>query len=277
MSKDMTKTQKEDVLLITLDSCRFDTFKRAHTPHLSEIGPLHRAESPSYFTYGSHAAIWMGFTPGVSTSRQPWLNPKAGKLLRMANAGFGGNHADGIQLNGPNIIEGFRRLGYRTIGTGAVGWFDPKIETGAVLSQPFDSFFYPGNTWSLREQLKWIDDELNNLPKSTPTFLFLNVGETHVPYWHVDANWPREPSPCTPFNGPHNSRRRCRQQQRNCLEWVDKELAPLLRKFIDQTILICADHGDCWGENGLWEHGISHWATLTVPLIMRVKGKAVTA
>ena len=78
--------------------------------------------------------------------------------------------------------------------------------------------------------------------------------------------------PVLPLTGL-NLRRRCRQQQRNCLEWVDKELAPLLRRFIDQTTLICADHGDCWGENGLWEHGISHWATLTVPLIMRVKGK----
>ena len=62
MTRDLTNTQKEDVLLITLDSCRFDTFKRAHT--IFPIGPLHRAESPSYFTYGSHAAIWMSFTRG---------------------------------------------------------------------------------------------------------------------------------------------------------------------------------------------------------------------
>lgn len=268
-------SQQENVLLITLDSCRFDTFRRARTPFLSEVGPLHRAQSPSYFTYGSHAAIWMGFTPGITRSRQPWLNPKAGKLLRMANAGFAGHDSDGIQLNGPNVIEGFRRLGYRTIGSGAVGWFDPDTETGAVLSQPFDDFFYPGNTWSLRAQLTWIDRTLKALPPTTPTFVFLNVGETHVPYWHEDATWPRDPSPCIPFGGPNNSRRRCKQQQRNCLEWVDQELSPLLNQFMDQTILICADHGDCWGEDGLWEHGISHWATLTVPLLMRVRGEAV--
>ena len=77
MPKILTKTQTEHVLLITLDSCRFDTFRGACTPHLSQVGPLHKAQSPSYFTYGSHAAIWMGFTPGLTHSRQPWLNPKA--------------------------------------------------------------------------------------------------------------------------------------------------------------------------------------------------------
>jgi len=80
-----------DVLLISLDSCRYDTFAAAHAagrlPHLTAVGPLQRAHAPSYFTYGSHAAFWMGFTPGVSASREPWLNPKAGKLFRMAYSG----------------------------------------------------------------------------------------------------------------------------------------------------------------------------------------------
>ena len=277
MTETMISTRTESVLLITLDSCRFDTFRRARTPNLSQVGPLHKAHSPSYFTYGSHAAIWMGFTPGLSQSKEPWLNPKAGKLMRMANAGFAGNNADGIQLSGPNIIEGFRRLGYRTIGSGAVGWFDPATETGAVLTKPFDTFYYPGNTWSLRQQLNWIDEQLEDVAANDPSFVFLNVGETHVPYWHEDAYWPREPSPCVPFNGPNNSRRRSRRQQKACLEWVDQELEPLLRRFSKDTVILCADHGDCWGEDGLWEHGISHWATLTVPLLMRVRGKPVRA
>ena len=71
-----------------------------------------------------------------------------------------------------------------------MGWFDPNTETGTVLSQPFDTFFYPGNTWSLRKQLTWIDQELEKVPRTTPTFVFLNVGETHVPYWHEDASGP---------------------------------------------------------------------------------------
>ena len=80
-----------------------------------------------------------------------------------------------------------------------------------------------------------------------------------------------------PFYSPSNSRRRSRRQQRACLEWVDQELRSLLNRFAEETVILCADHGDCWGEDGLWEHGISHWATLTVPLLMRVRGKPVRA
>ena len=91
MTDSQAKARPEHVLLITLDSCRFDTFRRARTPHLNQVGPLHKAQAPSYFTYGTHSAIWMGFTPGLTHSKQPWLNPKAGKLMRMANAGFAGH------------------------------------------------------------------------------------------------------------------------------------------------------------------------------------------
>jgi glucan phosphoethanolaminetransferase (alkaline phosphatase superfamily) len=52
-------------------------------------------------------------------------------------------------------------------------------------------------------------------------------------------------------------------------------LAELLSAFSAATIVICTDHGDCWGEDGLWEHGISHEMTLTVPLIMRVSGQGI--
>lgn len=271
-----------DVLMISLDSCRYDTFADAHRrgslPHLSSVAPVHKAQAPSYFTYGSHAAFWMGFTPGVIGSPDPWLNPKAGKLFRMAFA----DHASPVgersfRLEGANLVEGFRRQGYRTIGSGAVDWFDTASETGAVLAAPFEHFHFAGNTWSLTSQLAWIDDQLANMPAEQPCFLFLNVGETHVPYWHEGAAWERWPSPCVPFGGEHCSAAESAFRQRACLEWVDRQLSPLLDRFSDGTVLVCADHGDCWGEDGLWEHGISHPATLTVPLLLRVRGEPVLA
>jgi hypothetical protein len=269
------------VLLLSLDSCRYDTFAAAHRdggiPHLSTVGPLHRALAPSYFTYGSHAAFWMGFTPGVVGASEPLLNPKAGKLFRMAFAPQAGSDSQGFLLQGGSIVEGFRRLGYRTIGSGAVDWFNNATETGAVLAAPFEHFHFAGNTWSLQAQLAWIDAQLAATSAEQPVFLFLNVGETHVPYWHEGAAWQRFPSPCVPFGGSECSAAESRRRQRACLEWVDAQLAPLLARFTDATILACADHGDCWGEDGLWEHGISHPATLTVPLLMRVRGQPIGA
>jgi hypothetical protein len=270
------------VLLLSLDSCRYDTFAAAHEagglPHLSAIGPLHRALAPSYFTYGSHAAFWMGFTPGVVGSSEPLLNPKAGKLFRMAFAGHAGRDGEqSFRLVGANVIEGFRRQGYRTIGSGAVDWFNTASETGAVLAAPFERFHFAGNTWSLAAQLAWIEAELEAASAEQPVFVFLNVGETHVPYWHEGASWERWPSPCVPFGGADAecSAAESRRRQRACLEWVDQQLGPLLARFAEATILACADHGDCWGEDGLWEHGISHPATLTVPLLLRVRGRPI--
>ena len=69
--------------------------------------PLHKAYAPSYFTYGSHAAFWMGFTPGVSSSEKiPWLNPKSGKLFRMNHSAASSHGEDAFELTGSNIIEG---------------------------------------------------------------------------------------------------------------------------------------------------------------------------
>ncbi len=266
----------DSVLFISLDSCRFDTAQAVATPALDGVGPMHRAHAPSYFTYGSHAAFWMGFTPGVPGCDRPWLNPKRGKLFRMLYGGTEKQAEPGsFQLQGPNLVEGFRRLGHRTIGSGAVAWFDPETETGAQLGAPFDRFQFTGNTWSLARQLEWITCELADLPAGQPVFLFLNVGETHVPYWFEGASWPRWPSPCVPFGGAGCSARESRRRQRACLAWVDRQLQPLLTRFAAATILVCADHGDCWGESGLWEHGVSHAATLTVPLWLRVRGHPI--
>ena len=270
---------RESVLFITLDSCRYDVFSDLYSSGrlntFSGIAPLHKASSPSYFTYGSHSAFWVGFTPGVADSKTPLLNPKVSKLFRLQYAGSSGKDADCFKLEGENIVEGFNRLGYLSIGTGAVDWFDPSSESGAVLGKPFRHFLFSGNTWSLERQLCWIDNHLSPNPASRPVFLFLNIGETHVPYWHEGARWPRRPSPCIPFGGEFCSEQESRRRQQECLAWVDQKLSSLIERFLDATIILCSDHGDCWGEDGLWEHGISHPRTLEVPLMIRFKGKAI--
>ena len=246
-------------------------------PALASVGPLHKAQSPSYFTYGSHASFWMGFLPGVAELAQPFLNPKFAKLFRMSFAGHVACDSDGFVLDGENVIVGFSRRGYRTIGSGAVDWFDPTTPTGAVLGAPFDCFHFAGNTWNLRQQLSWIDHQLSETPGHLPRFVFLNVGETHVPYWHEDAPWPRRPSPCRPCGGDSCDAAESARRQSACLEWVDVQLSSLISPFLDGTVIVCADHGDCWGEDGLWEHGISHPMTLTVPLLLRLRGQPISA
>jgi arylsulfatase A-like enzyme len=102
-----------------------------------------------------------------------------------------------------------------------------------------------------------------------PAFVFLNLAETHVPYFHAGAPWDPGYNPATAF-GKNNDAAECRRRQVACVEWCDRVLEPLLAHFARDTVIVCADHGDCWGEDGLWEHGVSHEKTLDVPLLFRL-------
>ena len=259
------------VLFITLDSCRYDTFATAETPHLKAVAPFHQAMAPGSFTYGSHAAMFVGFTPGIGSRFEPHLNPKFGKIFKLVGGGFPGKGTEHITLTGRNIIDGFKIKGYATLGTGAVGWFDPHSPTGKHLTQDFDTYYYPGNSWSLARQIDWLGRQLDRVRQ--PAFAFLNVGESHVPYYFDGAPWSKDRNPCVPFSNT-NSAAECCERQHACLEHIDRLLAPVLAAFGKSTILVCGDHGDCWGEDGLWEHGFYHPKVLEVPLLFRLSAAA---
>lgn len=254
------------ILFITLDSCRYDTFAAAHAPNLKSIGPLYRAMAPGNFTYSSHSAMFVGFTPGIAEYTEPFLNPKFGKIFKMVGGGFPGKGCEFVTLNGRNIIDGFKRKGYLTLGSGSVGWFDPNTDTGKALSQDFDHFYFAGGGHLLPAQLRWLAAHMES---QRPMFIFLNIGETHVPYYFEGAPWDPAYNPCIPFAETNNAAE-CRRRQLACVEFVDQQLAPLVAAFSSASTLLCADHGDCWGEDGLWEHGIHHEKVLEVPLLFRL-------
>jgi hypothetical protein len=264
----------QSILMITLDSCRYDTFESADCPNLKSIGPLYKAMSPGNFTYASHAAMFVGFTPGVAERTEPFVNPKFGKIFRMVGVGFPSRGPDFVRLAGRNIIEGLSRQGYLTVGAAAVHWFDPDRPTSRQLIQDFDHYWYAGEKWLLERQLEFIAAHLPEADR--PVFVFLNIGETHVPYWHQGADWDQNISPCVAF-GRDNDAAECRRRQRACLEYVDRLLGPLLGAFSQANILACADHGDCWGEDGLWDHGIHHPKVYEVLLLFRLLNRPAPA
>ena len=154
------KVDPNSVLFVTLDSCRYDTFACASVPRMRMIGPLHKAQAPSHFTFGSHAAMFAGFTPGVASIAAPLVNPKFGKIFKLEGPMFPGKGGEAFTLQGQNIVAGFKRLGYAVLGSGAVNWFDPGTPAAQLLIREFDEFFFPGNFWSLARQLAWIDAQI---------------------------------------------------------------------------------------------------------------------
>ena len=261
------------ILFITLDSCRYDTFVQTDAPSLKSIGPVHRAYAPAAFTYASHCAMFMGFTPGNPYVREPYINPKFAKIFKMVGPGFTGGGSEFVSLEGRNILDGLRRLGYLTLGTGAVDWFDTSTDTGRQLSVDFDRFYRPPLMWDVQKQVDWTAAQLSQAnARNQPVLAFINVGETHSPYYHAGASWSPRPDPCVPF-GQDNNADECRRRQSACLRFVDAALKPIIDAFSGSTTIACADHGDAWGEDGPWEHGVFHEKIFEVPLLFRLGQK----
>lgn len=267
---DAFQVTSKSVLFITVDSCRYDTFLASRTPAMDQVSATFRAQAPCHFTYGSHAAMFVGFTPGVGDLPVPFLNPKFARLFRLGRAGHAGHGTAGFTVDGDDIVAGFRKAGYHTVGTGAAGWFDGSTPVSRRLTGNFKQFRFTGHA-GVRQQLAFVKQSLARRWRDD-AFVFINVGETHVPYHFEGAPWPADDNPCRPFQTEDRADT-CRTRQRLCLEYVDDVLAPLIEAFAHATIVVCADHGDCWGEDGLWEHGISHPMTLTVPLLIRYRGQ----
>ena len=246
----------------------------AGAPNLKAIGPVYRAMAPSHFTYGSHVSMFAGFTPGI-TEPVPYANPKFARIFKLRVLPSGKTKPY-LEFEGRNIIDGFRRRGLLTLGTGAVGWFNPRLPASATLVADFERFYYHGGTHAcLRPQLAWVEQELAAADR--PVFLFMNIGETHVPYYYDGAPWDPAHNTCLPFAGTTNDASLCRERQAACLRFVDAELGPLLNVFRDAAIVLCGDHGDAWGEDGLWEHGIAHEKVFEVPLVLRLPERATAA
>jgi hypothetical protein len=74
---------RESVLLVTLGSRRSDTFAAVRPANILAFGPFHRAHAPSQSAFASHAAMFAGFTPGVATSEESFVNPRRGRGVRL--------------------------------------------------------------------------------------------------------------------------------------------------------------------------------------------------
>jgi arylsulfatase A-like enzyme len=114
-----------------------------------------------------------------------------------------------------------------------------------------------------REALQWI----GGAPQSHPFFAFLNYFDAHAPY-----------------GGPPSHPQRWNQDKQidqydNGVNYVDdcvgQLMAELARRHLDQStvVVITADHGEMFGERGLYFHGKSlYWDLIHVPLIFWYPG-----
>jgi membrane-anchored protein YejM (alkaline phosphatase superfamily) len=282
-----------NVLLITLDSCRYDTAKKAHTPFLSSIASLKRAETHGSYTLPAHVSIFTGMLPVLLDGYQEYL-PGVKQIWRSRNAKKI-RKSVGVLFDGKNIIDYYASHAYQVIGAGGVSFF--RKSRSSLLPSLFPRFMYFQKPKSMsREEnvprsssqfpLANIDRIVKSLKSNKPFFLFINCPETHVPYdspnvsvtpsykkavkrmYELDSVKGRK---ITPRKGlSREDRKILLEAQRHSLEWLDgqiKDICENLPKNKLPTLLVAlADHGEEMGEGGRYGHAHQHEQVMTVPI-----------
>jgi len=137
------------------------------------------------------------------------------------------------------------------------------------LIEGFSKFLFTGT-----DADRQIDFLLDNVNTNMPFFGFINFGETHAPYTYkgkietckedVRARRMRWPPVQQGIVGIKNYAFKC---QSEAVEFLDSRISRLFNLLPKNTIVILtSDHGDCFGEDGYWGHGINHPKIFEVPL-----------
>lgn len=280
-----------NVVFITIDSCRYDTVEKASTPFLKGLGELACAYTPGNYTVPAHHAFFVGHLPNVFGSAQPYYSEANGQLWRI-KTGAGKDSGAWTILQGANIIEGYRNLGFYVLGAGGVTQFND----GSQLRKYFGpDFLYRGT--SLDEEpcasrskecfpLLHCEEIVSKLKPHKKWFLFVNCPETHFPYDTGDgleegkleilrSIWPH-------FNLRESDARIhnvapdiFHQMQIEAIEAADTRIATLFAMLPrERPILavVCGDHGEMFGEvfegKHRFGHIISSLEVLKVPLVI---------
>lgn len=252
-------------LLLTYDSCRYDVLLAADTPVLDSYSRIFRAQTPANFTFAAHQAFFVGILPN-SVDHIPYYNRFCKQLVGLAEVGERQVNKDSLKKveSSWNLIQGLRDEGFQTVGTGAMNWFRQES-----LIAGFERFLFTG-----RDADRQIDFLLSEIEPTRSFFGFINFGETHAPYEFkgkrdrcpVDVtarriNWP-------PLEqGPTGRANEAFEHQMAAAEFLDRRLLRLFETLPGDTIVVLtADHGECFGEDGYWGHGLNHPKVLEVPL-----------
>ncbi|MFJ5532518.1 STM4013/SEN3800 family hydrolase [Streptomyces sp. NPDC093261] len=257
-----------NVLFVTFDSLRYDVARAAMyagcTPNLATIVPGGRWEerrTQGSFTYPAHQAFFAGFLPVPSGPGRP------GRLLACRAIRGTTITERTFVFDAPDIVTGFAELGYRTVCVGGVGFFSKATKLGSVLPDLFqESYWAPrmgaSSPASTQHQ---VDTALGVVREQQPgqrLFLFMNVTATHVPH-HMHLG-----------DGTADSW----ESQWEALSYADKEMGRLFASLPDVgpwLVVMCADHGEAFGEDGYEGHGVAHPAVWTVPYAETVIPAAV--
>ncbi|WP_018633345.1 STM4013/SEN3800 family hydrolase [Neomegalonema perideroedes] len=246
-----------DVLFLTFDSLRLDVaqeaFRRGEIPNFARLLPPEGWEArhtPGSFTYAAHQAFFAGFLPTPATP---------GRHERLFALSFPGSLTSGPRtclFEAPDIVSGFAAAGYRTLCIGGVGFFNQQTPVARVLPGLFqESFWSPAlgvaDPQSARNQFALAAEILARSSPDQRVFLFMNLSATHEPT--------RIHLPGAAEDSPETQRAALRDLDAAFgVFWASARRRPWLH-------VLCADHGECFGEEGWSGHRVGRPEVWMVP------------
>lgn len=284
-----------NVILIVLDTVRAASlslygYERQTTPNLDAFARqgvvFDRAISTSSWTLPSHASMFTGRLPHEVNA--DWLTSLDDSHRTLAEE---------LTSRGYATVGTVANLLYATEATGLGRGFQTYLDfPRTARSITFQSWFvkpiverlrqtvdYPESWVTKRadavtgELLHWIDAR----DRQRPFFAFLNFLDAHQPYLPPPPfNTKFGPGGALPpISGRYSWGPKETQQSQDAYDgaiaYLDQEVARLIddlktRQLLDNTlIVITSDHGEQFGENGLFDHGNSLYRpSLEVPLVM---------
>lgn len=252
---------RDDLLLITLDTLRFDVaaelLAAGRLPNLARHlpgGVWEKRHAPGSFTYASHQAIFAGFLP---TPAEPGPHPR---LFASRFAGSETTAGRTFVYDTPDLISALAGQGYRTVCLGGVGFFNKQGALGSVLPGMFqDSHWEPefsvAAPAAFEAQIERAEQVIAELPRERKLFLFVNVSALHQPNW---------------FHLPGASKEAgdSRETHAAALEYVDRHIGRLFAAMSSRRrcfAIVCSDHGTAYGDDGFTGHRLGHESVWTVP------------
>jgi membrane-anchored protein YejM (alkaline phosphatase superfamily) len=275
-----------NIVWIILDSCRFDSFVAAKVKNFTKIAKVEKRYSYASWTSPSHYTFLMGMIPHVSPSGV-FASDVYREEFKLWNQRIG---IDNLSFKDfvpeLNLVKRLNDLGYRSIGRVSL----PVLNQSTTMSTHFHNYKLMDD----HNDFKGMVEEMDFL-KDTPTFYFLNIGETHYPYMLTDQDLPHISGVHGVFKhlddfiihrgdeGKYNAgnffthpeMQRLKNQQVKAVEYCDMLFNELLSKCPSNTyFIITADHGELFGEKGYFGHGpIMHEKVFEIPFIEGKKKK----
>lgn len=268
------------MVVVVLDSCRFDSVVAARPQALLKLGELERRFSFATWTAPSHYNLLMGVLPHTSP-RGVYASQAYSKSVARWSARLGVDDVGALDLLPRMWLPTFlrERLGFLTRAMVSL----PVLNPHTPLAVDFDDWRQMprhNDFGAMLDRLEFDDRR--------PTFWLLNVGETHYPYapaHEPEGDWPR-------VHGLHGVFRRLADGRPvhadEAPDFFDRDrMAALQARQVDvvrhldvlldrlfqtvppgTTVIVTADHGELFGEGGYFGHGpILHDKVMEVPFL----------